>query len=336
MQKIIGYFTMACLGALFTDNVIAVEVAHYAFEGNFNDSATGDGAQDLTGAGGVATASPGFVGDSLLLLDGFDDRVTSTENFLTGAAGVTLTTWFSPGSPITGAQSEDYTIIQLPITGGGLNQSALGLEIQDGKLQVGGRSSTADSYQLYLSPTLLETGKTYFAAVTLDFVAKRVDGYLYDVADGFWEAGANETPIWAAAASVGNNGISIGRRADNLRFFKGSVDDVHVFTNVLTEAELQAMAGFVPTEVDADFNQDGVVDGNDFLIWQRGGSPNPLDPGDLAAWKENFGLVTSSGAVAAVPEPSAAVLVCTALAAVLSFRRRSREQGAWKEVPRLL
>lgn len=323
MRKTIGYLIMACLGALFADDLIAVEVVHYAFEGNFNDSATGDGAQDLTGAGDVATASPGFVGESLLLLDGFDDRVTSTTSFITGAAGVTLTTWFSPGSPITGAQSEDYTIIQLPITGGGLNQSAVGLEIQDGKLQVGGRSSTADTYQLYLSPTLLETGKTYFAAVTLDFVAKRVDGYLYDVADEFWETGANESPVWAAAASVGNNGVSIGRRADNLRFFKGSVDDVHVFTNVLTEAELQAMAGFVPPDIDGDFNQDDVVDGADFLLWQRGESPNPFDPSDLAAWKESFGSGALSGVVAAVPEPSAAGLVCTALAAVLSFRRRS-------------
>jgi hypothetical protein len=55
----------------------------------------------------------------------------------------------------------------------------------------------------------------------------------------------------------------------------------------------------VPT---GDFDFDGDVDGRDFLIWQRGGSPNPLSAGDLADWQGNYGagsLATST----AVPEP---------------------------------
>ena len=31
-----------------------------------------------------------------------------------------------------------------------------------------------------------------------------------------------------------------------------------------------------------DFNNDGVVDGADFLAWQRGESPEPLSAADLA------------------------------------------------------
>jgi hypothetical protein len=322
MKKTTSIFVAACIASLLTTRAAAVEVAHYSFEGDFTDSATADGAQDLTGAGGVGTTSPGFVGSSLLLLDGFDDRVTSTANLLGGAAGVTLTTWFSPGSPITGAQSEDYTIIQLPIIGGtGLNQSAIGLEIQDGKLQVGGRSSSADTYQLYLSPTLLQMGKTYFAAVTLDFAAKRVDGFLYNLSDDLWEAGANAAPVWAQGTSAGNNGISIGRRADNLRYFKGSVDDVHIFTNVLTEAQLQAMAGYEPPAVDGDYDDDGDVDGNDLLAWQRGESPNGMMPGDLDAWRMNFGSPGITPVASTVPEPASAVLL-GGLIATLGFRRK--------------
>lgn len=71
-----------------------------------------------------------------------------------------------------------------------------------------------------------------------------------------------------------------------------------------------------------DYDNDGDVDGNDFLIWQRGGSPNGTTPGDLAAWQDNYGtpLVAS---VASVPEPASAIL---ALAAIASFSMRSRRR----------
>jgi endonuclease/exonuclease/phosphatase family metal-dependent hydrolase len=69
---------------------------------------------------------------------------------------------------------------------------------------------------------------------------------------------------------------------------------------------------------DADFNDDGIVDGIDFLIWQREfGATGPDLPGDanhdrkvdaddLAIWSEQYG---SGGSIsAAVPEPTAALL----------------------------
>jgi hypothetical protein len=51
-----------------------------------------------------------------------------------------------------------------------------------------------------------------------------------------------------------------------------------------------------------DFDDDTDVDGNDFLVWQRG-LGSTFDAGDLADWKANFGAsaVTASNAV---PEPS--------------------------------
>jgi hypothetical protein len=52
-----------------------------------------------------------------------------------------------------------------------------------------------------------------------------------------------------------------------------------------------------------DFDSDGDVDGRDFLMWQRGGSPNPLSSGDLALWQEQYDA-GSLGAVTAVPEPN--------------------------------
>ena len=38
-----------------------------------------------------------------------------------------------------------------------------------------------------------------------------------------------------------------------------------------------------------DFDQDGDVDGRDFLLWRRSGSPAPRPAGDLATWQTNYG-----------------------------------------------
>ncbi|QEG34676.1 beta strand repeat-containing protein [Bythopirellula goksoeyrii] len=38
-----------------------------------------------------------------------------------------------------------------------------------------------------------------------------------------------------------------------------------------------------------DFNGDGIVSGRDFLMWQRGLSPNPLSSTDLTNWQDNYG-----------------------------------------------
>lgn len=62
---------------------------------------------------------------------------------------------------------------------------------------------------------------------------------------------------------------------------------------------------------DGDFDDDGDVDGQDFLVWQRGESPNPLSSEDLALWRAQYGNATST--TAAVPEPFAELLVLTSL-----------------------
>ena len=84
---------------------------------------------------------------------------------------------------------------------------------------------------------------------------------------------------------------------------------------------------------DADFNNDNIVDGNDFLIWQRGfnvgvnnasGDANGngvVDGADLVIWKAQFGGPPPAiGAIAAIPEPAAATLAL--LAGVALVRRR--------------
>jgi hypothetical protein len=73
-----------------------------------------------------------------------------------------------------------------------------------------------------------------------------------------------------------------------------------------------------PPTLPGDFNGNGRVDGADFLVWQRGGSPNRLSASDLSLWRTNFGRTATVGAAGQVPEPGAMFL---AMSCALAFKR---------------
>ena len=64
----------------------------------------------------------------------------------------------------------------------------------------------------------------------------------------------------------------------------------------------------------ADFNNDGAVDGNDFLMWQLGESPIPLGKSDLDRWIADYGISASTAqSTSIVPEPAAFMLIGSAV-----------------------
>ena len=103
------------------------------------------------------------------------------------------------------------------------------------------------------------------------------------------------------------------------------------FDNIL----LETLAVAAPT-TNADFNGDNIVDGADFLVWQRGfGAAGTLATGDangdltvndadLAVWKTQFGTdpTPATVAVGAVPEPATFALAGMAIVAGLAAVRR--------------
>ncbi|MBN1851720.1 MAG: autotransporter-associated beta strand repeat-containing protein [Pirellulales bacterium] len=110
---------------------------------------------------------------------------------------------------------------------------------------------------------------------------------------------------------------------DAINYWDDSISDWAVITGAtydedytidyLTEGNL---AGYTMLTVcvyalGGDFDGDGDVDGTDFLIWQRGESPNPLSSSDLADWQTHFGTVVSpvGARSTAVPEPAAGFLL---------------------------
>ena len=72
----------------------------------------------------------------------------------------------------------------------------------------------------------------------------------------------------------------------------------------------------------ADFDQDGDVDGDDFLIWQCGESPNPLSPLDLDEWQKYFGTISGSipPISTEVPEPTTGIILVLGMVASLLYR----------------
>ncbi len=74
--------------------------------------------------------------------------------------------------------------------------------------------------------------------------------------------------------------------------------------------------------IDGDYDHDGDVDGADFLVWQRGGSPTPLSSADLVIWQNNYGAGSPlAAAQATLPEPNGLILLLSALACRFRFRR---------------
>ncbi|QEG36773.1 hypothetical protein [Bythopirellula goksoeyrii] len=80
-----------------------------------------------------------------------------------------------------------------------------------------------------------------------------------------------------------------------------------------------AMVTLTLVDSTADFNNDGTVEGRDFLEWQRGNSPDALSLGDLVNWQANYGK-TSVEAALIVPEPFCQTYFLTLL--FLGFTRR--------------
>ncbi|BBO32778.1 dockerin type I domain-containing protein [Lacipirellula parvula] len=88
----------------------------------------------------------------------------------------------------------------------------------------------------------------------------------------------------------------------------------------------------VAAPADSDFNDDGIVNGADFLIWQRnfGGAGTPttgdansdgiVDAGDLSLWKSHFGGAPSLQVATVVPEPACLFLALSG-AAIFAFRK---------------
>lgn len=162
---------------------------------------------------------------------------------------------------------------------------------------------------------------------------------------GKWIVNANATP-----QSVDVTGLQSMRQASvgaNASFRPLSVNPL---LGAWTLADIPASTLLLPAfsqailidpaailGLNGDYDDDGVVDGEDFLVWQRhvgnaaGSLPNDptsvvIGTEQLIAWAANFGA--SSGRLIAVPEPSVWMLLIAGWVAVVGARDAFSRVGA--------
>jgi hypothetical protein len=191
--------------------------------------------------------------------------------------------------------------------------------------------------QLGLWPSLAAYGARDFgtASATVTYDNEEVEGETGIT--GIWPnddgRGSIQINDMGADKTVGENWtLSIEAQGSNI-----TANAVTGTLIIHPGCDLGTPGAFIITEPgdDADFDNDSDVDGNDFLIWQRGvgvGADNStgdadgsgaVDGADLAIWRLQFANPVATAAVGAIPEPAAAdLLMCGALALVSLPRRR--------------
>ncbi len=148
-------------------------------------------------------------------------------------------------------------------------------------------------------------------------------------------ADASDTQATVFVMDVSIDGASPGSFRDQIGASRGDarfgVDEsgrlfvVSRRTNAIFLTDL--IADQLP--ISGDFDGDEDIDGNDFLRWQRGESPHPVSPIDLAAWEASFGKTLPLSAVSTtVPEPTTGSGMILALLALLMSQRKL----VWKKV----
>lgn len=134
---------------------------------------------------------------------------------------------------------------------------------------------------------------------------------------------------------------------DAIRYWDDGLSDWDLLTNAtygddytlvyLTEGDLSGYTlltvGVVPNLFAADFDSDGDVDGDDYVVWQSGFSMNAngdadsdddTDGNDFLIWQSEFRNGTGNGfhfCPAAAPEPASIALLATLSAGLAAIRR---------------
>jgi hypothetical protein len=130
--------------------------------------------------------------------------------------------------------------------------------------------------------------------------------------------GANGSTIAANAS------LSLGNAFNTAIFGAGNDGDIVFEFGVNNGYRLTSTVSYVTGGggTPGDFNNNGTVDGADFLLWQRNFGQPGYNAASLNQWKANFGAGAAEAAVGAVPEPAALGLIAIGGAALAAYRRK--------------
>ncbi|QDV74369.1 hypothetical protein [Botrimarina mediterranea] len=159
-----------------------------------------------------------------------------------------------------------------------------------------------DENQMLLELAFLDSEGVVIDSSTLDL---RAAG---QTADNNWH-----THSLSATAPAGTVDVRVAGITNNITANPDTGTTVSAFWD---DFSLMAVTGGLA----GDYNSDGKVDAADYTVWRDGNSPDSSQAGyDL--WADNYGTTSAPSAAAAIPEPTACVLVLVGLTAVAARRR---------------
>lgn len=285
------------------------------------------GLQSPTGESFALTPTPGHSSNyARLTLPGGPYTVNSDSKTVYFSFTMKMVTWNEIDDAVamsTNHQNGDWIAGFTASSGGGMQAANVFAGMLRVRRQIDGGTQTGN-YQLGFHKNNLQGGVAdwdvtqSFGLNEEVFVVGSYELNTSDVSDDVARLWINPTPgaeatapaiesiagfdvSTAGGASQGNVTAVWFRSSTNYQPGDILVDELRVGASyaAVTPAGGPGLAG--------DFNVDGIVDGADFLAWQRGESPSAGSAGDLADWQGGFGQ-TSPAAIYAVPEPAAALL----------------------------
>jgi hypothetical protein len=139
-----------------------------------------------------------------------------------------------------------------------------------------------------------------------------------------WERLGNlDSSLAAEAFLQGSSSLGSGESVPLGYLFAGNAHDLSFRYRTSSGRVVNAAVSYI-AGLTGDFNDDGRVDGGDFLLWQRG-LGGAFDGSDLAEWRANLGSNPADAFV--VPEGNIAV-ACLLAMSWLFIRRRRRSLEA--------
>ena len=196
-------------------------VARFAFEGNANDSAGGHNGTP----NGNPTYALGKIGQAISL-DGLDDHVVVGSVGISGTAPRTIAGWAKASNMTFPAWVNVFGF-----TGPSGNGGHFDIELVGNS----GTVSTLGWYGLHVygwERNILPVDLTEWHHLAASYDGTTIKWY----GDGLLVGSA------ARALNTPDN-VHIGKRQDNANFFPGLVDEVQIYSRVLSEAEIAGLAG---------------------------------------------------------------------------------------------
>lgn len=251
------------------------------------DASGGNNTANLTGS---YNFSSGQLNNALNLTDGY---ATLPTGIMSELDDFTIVTWIKPSSLDTWARIFDFGDDTT-------NYMFLTTESSTGRPRFAIRTPSIGEQRVDSSVSIATDVWTHIA-ITLSGNTARL--YINGVQRGI------STGITLHPLSLGNTTANyLGKSQFDDPALNGSIDDFRIYARALSATEINDLT-YIPANP-GDYILDGVVDGDDFLAWQRqlGAAVTPIGSGadgdlsgrvdapDLAVWEEHYGLSAQSQA----------------------------------------